>query len=529
MSYPRVLQTLLIEDETSVVETYREYFKRFEEEGLPVAPPRVAQSLKDAQTELDRDRIIHTVILDLRLPDDAGGASEEASSRGLELLGRISTRETYPVPVLLIVTGDLRRANPFESLRRQLEEGFSYGRILAKGLDLAAEIRAGLDAALRYCDIGVHLSGGAGDLYPPISPREDDLLRRCALEEEAVGVDLRWWAANRRDRGSDERPDWAKVLQGRFLLPGDAGVSRPRFFKFESRENGERSKAGAIGLAHKVNHIKVVRSLRASDHHLLVTDKAGPSNSEPLSLRTFLAGPASDVAPRLPRLASEIGGQLRLLGDETTEELRSSKLFWPHHDADRIAHACHGADLEGDGPSELFRRLQETDALHWCVVRTRHGDLHLDNISLDPDEPVHSYLIDPGAMARGVAARDFATLEVSLLLHQRYTPTGPSLVSTCRDLYDGSCPDRSADVASASSDHNANTREFVRQLRIHALQGCSAPGLTYPLLLLDEVLIQIGGLAFGTSQNKIYRDADAIELFRYVRDWLTSSLPNRVG
>jgi hypothetical protein len=43
------------------------------------------------------------------------------------------------------------------------------------------------------------------------------------------------------------------------------------------------------------------------------------------------------------------------------------------------------------------------------------------------------------------------------------------------------------------------------------------------VLLLDEIFIQLGGFAFGTSKNKTYREADAIELFRYACTWLESS------
>jgi CheY-like chemotaxis protein len=525
LSYPREIRTLVIEDETAVVETYKHYFQKFFDQGLPVAPVMIAQSFKDAQTELSRERIIHVVILDLRLPEDAGGTSDEASARGLELVSQISVRERYPVPVLLIVTGDVRRARPLEQLRLQLEERFSYGRIVGKGIDLAADIKTGLEAALEYCDIGIHIAGGPAEMYPLISAREEDLLRRCTLQEDdAIGLDLRWWAADRRDCSDNDSSDWVKVLQGRFLLLGDAGVSRPRFFKFESIENGERSRAGAIRLAQKLNHIQVIRSLRGSHRHLLVTDKAGPSNSEPLALSAFLAGPEASVRPSLRQVATDIADQLSELGDTTVEEVATRDLLWPFHNSERLMGGCKENDLNGDGPVELLCRLQEVDIRHWCNIRTRHGDLHIHNVSLDQDAgDVRSYLIDPGGMRRGPAARDFASLEVSLLLHQRYeTTTAGSLVSACQDLFDGASLD-GPDTPIALSDHHKNTRALVQELRLHALQQCKSPTPTYAILLLDEVLIQLGGLAFGTSQNKIYCQADAMELFRYLRAWLGST------
>lgn len=507
-----------------MVEAYRGYFRAFADEGLQVAPIIIAQSFKDAQIELSRERIIHVVILDLRLPEDAGGTSEEVSARGLELVRQISARERYPVPVLLIVTGDLRRAKPLEELQHQLEECFSYGRIIEKNLDLALDIRKGLDAVLEYCDMGIHITGGPAEMYPLISPREEDLLRRCVIQEDdAIGLDLRWWAADRRDFGGGESLDWVKVLQGRFLLWGDAGVSRPRFFKFESIENGKRSRAGAIRLGQKLNHIQVIRSLRDSHRHLLVTDKAGPSNGEPLALSAFLVGSEASVRPCVRRMATDIADQLNELGDATVEELSTGDLLWSSHSSERLLAACKESDLNGNGPVELLRLLQETNLKHWCSIRTRHGDLHIHNVSLDQYAgEVRAYLIDPGSMSRGLAARDFASLEVSLVLHQRYETSGGTLVRGCQDLFDGSSPSglSSPDML---SDHQRNTRALVQELRVHALALCRTPTPTYAILLLDEVLIQLGGLAFGTSQNKIYCQADVMELLRYLKVWVQSA------
>ena len=53
----------------------------------------------------------------------------------------------------------------------------------------------------------------------------------------AIGVDLRWWSAERQDHGTDTGPlQWVKTLQGRFILKGQDGLSRPRFFKIEPAE-----------------------------------------------------------------------------------------------------------------------------------------------------------------------------------------------------------------------------------------------------------------------------------------------------
>lgn len=518
MSYPRVLQSLVIEDESQMVETYQDYFRDLQKEDLPVAPPRIAPSLDDAKRELARDGVLHLVILDLRLPVRAGSSPDEASALGLELLSQIEGRERYPVPVLLVVTGDLNRADPLESIRWRLEERFSYGKIVRKGQWLHDDLRKAIDAAWEYCDVGVHVLGGAADTYPLISPREEDLLRRSALAQGAIGIDLRWWSAEHRDRGvSTVPPDWVKVLQGRFILPGDAGMSRPRFFKFESQENGKGSQAGATLLAQKLNHVGVIHAITGPDRHLLVTDKAGPSSDPPLTLTSYLMRPTGETSAHLAKIALDIATQLRQLGDETNENLPVPRLFWEHLDAERLSRTCKAQNRLGEGPTDLFRLLGQSQERRWCKVRTRHGDLHLGNVSLDLDAgAVRAFLIDPGSMKRGPVGRDFATLEVSLLLHQRYG-AGESLVIACADLYDGSPPAPDRQTPSARSALHENTRLLLRALRAEALAEC--PLSTYVLLLIDEVFVQLGGLTFGTSQNKIFRKDDAEELFSRLRNW----------
>ena len=66
--------------------------------------------------------------------------------------------------------------------------------------------------------------------------------------------------------------------------------------------------------------------------------------------------------------------------------------------------------------------------------------------------------------------------------------------------------------------HHRNTHEMLKALRREALTELG--GRIYCLLLLDEILAQLGSLAFGTSQNKITRAYDAVELYRLIAAWV---------
>ena len=84
-----------------------------------------------------------------------------------------------------------------------IHQGFHYGRTLVKGDYglLEAEIRQACNEALRYCSVGVHVRDAGQEQFPTISPREEDLLRRSALQQSGViriGSDLVVGQAPRR-------------------------------------------------------------------------------------------------------------------------------------------------------------------------------------------------------------------------------------------------------------------------------------------------------------------------------------------
>ena len=58
---------------------------------------------------------------------------------------------------------------------------------------------------------------------------------------------------------------------------------------------------------------------------------------------------------------------------------------------------------------------------------------------------------------------------------------------------------------------------MVSALRTEALEETDP--IVYMLLLLDEAFIQLGGLTFGTSHNRIWRPFDVIELYWLLAEW----------
>src|SRR5208337_2630326 len=92
------------------------------------------------------------------------------------------------------------------------------------------EIETALSQALRYTDIGIHIRDAEKEWFPTLSPREDDLLRRCVLAQPSdLGVDVRWWSAEPGQSISHPSPNRGptKVLMGHFLMDDGMGASLP--------------------------------------------------------------------------------------------------------------------------------------------------------------------------------------------------------------------------------------------------------------------------------------------------------------
>jgi CheY-like chemotaxis protein len=526
MGYPRLLHLLIVEDETDMVEAYRGYLDKLRKT-RPIGQPCIVQSYEDAVAQIAGTTVFHLIVLDLRLPDQAGAESDERSARGLELVQQAANREHSPIPGLIIVTGDPRRITKLSPLQKQLAEGFSHGEIITKGLDLMEDLANAIDRVLAYVDVGLIVRDPLSELRPVLTLRDEDLLRRAAMKQAAVGIELSWWTAH-RDLGSPrDVPRWKKILQGRFLLPAD-GFSRSYFFKLEVADDGARAYSSAVRLDSKLQHIKVVGLWKSEATSLLVTGKAGPSDAAPLSISEFLSRPPDEVLAAVEQIANDIATQLRTFPKTALQEVPLRSVLWLPAGVDRRQPLVDvwrrwGVSIPGPDPAIVFGALLSSEEMIWVQQRSCHGDLHTGNVSLDQDGgATRAFIIDAGALKTVPCSRDFAALEVSLILHEDYRPGEDLLdVSVARRLFDGTTPLGDGKIPGDIAAPLSNVLAVVSAVRRQALQECRVE--LYAILLMDEVLMQLGGLAFGSTQNRIKRPLDAAKLFGLLASWLITT------
>lgn len=281
MSYPSKIHALIVEDESSVRETYSMDFTTLAKK-YPLSPPIFALSYEDALSQLNSHAVFHLVIVDLGLPFKTRQEANAGIEPGINIVRDAAKRENYPIPALLVISGRLGLSKQSE-LGDKIKEDFAYGRLVVKGPEQGSEIEKAIQAVMAYNSIGIHIQDCGDRWYPTIAPREVDLLRRCVLKVEGLGVDIRWWGAERgkSDVTEDENNGATKVLVGRFLLDQGQGHSRPSFFKFEPSANGPFVFKNAKIMEQKLQHIKVCYQHRALRRSLLVTQCV--SNGDPLA------------------------------------------------------------------------------------------------------------------------------------------------------------------------------------------------------------------------------------------------------
>jgi len=532
MSYPIRLQALVVEDQEGPKEAYEGIFETIasELESLPFRPahPCFAFSHEQALEHLNSSKIFHLVILDLHLPDKPKMPTAEGIELGLDLLARFTERDRFPIPCLLVISGYLG-SNP-EQARMQdaLRQGFHYGRPLAKGADyglLENEIRRACTEAIRYCSVGIHLREAGYGEFPTITPREEDLLRRSVLQQSGiVGLDLNWWSARRfslglKDAASDTGNTWTKVLMGRYLLKGEEGASRPKFFKLLPGSDAHSVLESVRQVEQKLSHIKLTSVVASKSRTLIVTEKVGAEEGRPESLEVFFRRATKEQAADV---AGQIANQVRQLGDilPTSKQLRT--ILWQAHDIAQLSEQWNRFKpeieqelrLETD-PIELYTKLAHSEErLRLNEQSLVHGDLHISNVALDniDSKPV-AYIFDPGVISRNVAGRDLAVLEVSAILHQPLAPE--TFYQVCSALYP--ITDNTNVKETVVDPIGKNIAEFVRVLRKNG--ELSNEMTVYALLVFDYVLIQVGGLAFGLSGNKIQDQRMAVYLLGVVAEW----------
>jgi hypothetical protein len=101
--------------------------------------------------------------------------------------------------------------------------------------------------------------------------------------------------------------------------------------------------------------------------------------------------------------------------------------------------------------------------------------------------PTRAFIIDAGALKTVPCSRDFAALEVSLVLHEDYPPGEDFFdVSVARGIFDGTTALSDATIRDDIAAPLRNVLAVVLAVRRQALQECSVE--LYAVLLIDEVL-----------------------------------------
>jgi CheY-like chemotaxis protein len=507
MSYPLTIHCLVIEDEDAVKDAYERMFEKIAEDTsefpFSIAPACFAFSYREATEYLNGSKFFHLVILDLRLPENPKMPATEVEL-GLKLLSQSATRDRYPIPALLVISAHIGSTDQTR-MQDTLSRGFYYGRSCVKSdfALLEGEIRRACKEALRYSAVGFHIRDAGVNRYPTVSPRDEDLLRRSALQQlGAIGLDLEWWSATPRVGQTPSANHWTKVLMGRYLLDSGRGASRPYFFKLIDGSDSSSVIDSACKVELKLPHIKLSAHVIAKSTALIVTEKAGPDNARPQPLDTVFKNCSTD---QVREVASQIAIQIEQLGELLPESKQLSALFWPYHDMNNLREqwtrfatqiqAQLGEDLD---PILMYSKLVASNQRLRIKERSVvHGDLHMKNVAIDngPGGP-RAYIFDPGVSTRNVAGRDLAVLEVSTILHQPINAA--EFKQICSRLYAVGGP-RMDD--SGMDDVSKRIVAFVEQLRTLATAWNDLR--VYAVLVFDFALIQLGGLAFGTSGNKI--------------------------
>lgn len=521
MSYSRSLRVLIIEDEADVIGAYQFALLRLKsEDGFDLVDPIVAGGVDDAITKLETSSPFHVVVLDLKLPATAGGDPDAHGRSGLDLLDVIIGRDGYPIPVLLILTGQPTYIQSYGGLSETLQNGMYKGFVEQKGLDPINHFRKALEAAQQYVDFGIRIVDNEERPWPPVTTREEDLIRRFGLTNPTyAGVDLQWWSAERKDEGGD-KPIWSKVLMGHFWLKDHDMETRSYFFKLEAREHGEASLNAIRMLEGALQHVQVPGQLFSGKRSLVMTAQATVSGNPPIALGQFLRRPSDKVGPQLESIANDIADQLEKLGTASDEPKAPSDVVWKFHELQIEKYDAAYVSLQSADellPSKLMAVLKASTEKPWIKWRScQHGDLHLGNVSVDEYEgQARGFLIDAGSMESGPAGKDLAAFEIALVLHQ--TSSTDTVLEAVKGMFDGS-----QTATSMGGDLATNTVTLLQCVRKRAMQVTDEA--TYRLLLLDQALIQLGSLAYGSFGNKIVRPSDAVAIYRSIAGSYLSGL-----
>ncbi len=392
---------------------------------------------------------------------------------------------------------------------------------------LEAEIRQACNEALRYCSVGVHVRDAGQEQFPTISPREEDLLRRSALQQSGViGLDLTWWSAKRLVAISKNRSDstnpWTKVLMGRYLLDGGRGASRPKFFKLMDGFDAKSVIDSARYVEQKLTHIKLACHITAKNCALIVTEKVGAQDARPRSLETIFA---ESEPGRAREVALQIADQVQQLGDLLSESKPLKALLWSGHDIALVTEQWNrfapqvreqlGYDAD---PISLFSELLVSDEKQRITERSLvHGDLHMSNVALDLEpNGAHAYIFDAGV--RQTQRRRPRPLRSSR--RQSFSINGLSMRTSsgsARSYTDRQHPEQRMSPRNPLLGSPKNSSSSSRRSGKPPIHGMISK--IYALMVFDFVLIQVGGLAFGSYGNRIVDRPSAAYLLAVVAEW----------
>lgn len=533
MSYPRKLHILAIEDDSDAIEALKVSFGVLKN-SVSLVDPVFARSFADARRHIEGSGIFHVVLLDLNLPWNTKESADDGLAPGEQLLEALAKRDGYPIPVVLVISGKLGIAQSIGGMQDRLGEDFWYGRLVNKGPAQHREIEVGLAHAIRYVDVGIHLRDAGKEWYPTLSPREEDLLRRCVLlQESSIGVDLRWWGAE--DGPSISRPSPndgpTKVLMGHFLLDQGFGNSVPTFFKFEPAGNARFVFRDTGIMAQKLGHVKVYHAGRSRQRSIIVTQSV-TSTTWPVPLNELLRDSTDQVEQAVSSIMEDIVEQLKQLGEHSEDQVSVGDFLWEHLDRAVIARTWDDCDRRQWRESDIEDPLQAFDSLKassvklWATRRScTHGDLNATNVAIDTRAPgsFRAYIFDAAGMKADFELRDLATLEITTVLFNSVA-LHSQLVDACRGFYESEFLPTELTVSSAFSNLSRNVPHLISAIRSRF--KTEQERRVYAVLVFDAALRQLFGIGVQPSPNKIKNPLHACMVASWVARWLKKVAPD---
>lgn len=532
MSYHRKIQILVVEDENDPIEGYKILFGSLAKK-YPLIAPTYVRCFRDAREKIEGNTLFHVVILDLNLPLENKEDAADGIAPGEQLLEMLAKRDSYPVPVVLVVSGKLNLVR-LAPLSDRLGKDFWHGKLVNKGMDQAADIEEGLAKAQEYCDIGIHVRDTSDDWYPTISPREEDMLRRSVKAlTRCLGVDLAWWGAESGPSLSHPSPGAGptKVLMGHFLLDEGLGASIPTFFKFEPAENGPYVCRDVGILAQKLGHVKLFWTGSSRRRSLIITQSV-TDHGWPVSLNEYLhSHDPESVSAAIPSIVSDVIGQLEKLGEATEDHVEVRRFLWKFLNRDDILKAWQGCDtapILGEGspnPIEVYDKVAASSRTIWAHGRACiHGDLNATNVAVDVVNQPHpiAYIFDAAGMQPDLEFRDLATLEVTTVLFNS-DGVDQRLLNACRLFYSDSFLPQAPPADPGDDPVIKNVTAMIRAIRQRVLE--LGKESAYSMLVFDAVLRQLFGIGVQPSRNKIKNPLHVCSLASWTAGWIQKVNP----